>query len=68
MKALVFHKPKDVRIDRVKDPVIEHPRDAILRVTATAICGSEGGLSETSLRDGAEANSTRSGESQHVCI
>lgn len=41
MKALVFHKPKDVRIERVDDPTIEHPRDAILRVTATAICGSD---------------------------
>src|SRR4051812_22866628 len=41
MKALVFHKPKDVRVDHVPDPRIETPRDAILRVTATAICGSD---------------------------
>jgi S-(hydroxymethyl)glutathione dehydrogenase/alcohol dehydrogenase len=41
MRALVFHKPKHVSVDRVDDPRIEQPRDAILRVTATAICGSD---------------------------
>ncbi len=41
MKALVFHAPKRVSIDDVADPKIELPRDAILRVTATAICGSD---------------------------
>jgi S-(hydroxymethyl)glutathione dehydrogenase/alcohol dehydrogenase len=41
MKALVFHKPKDVRVDNVDDPKIEDPRDAIIRVTSTAICGSD---------------------------
>lgn len=41
MKALVFHKPTDVRVDTVDDPRIEDPGDAILRVTSTAICGSD---------------------------
>jgi S-(hydroxymethyl)glutathione dehydrogenase/alcohol dehydrogenase len=41
MKALVFHKPSDVRVDTVDDPRIEEPTDAIVRVTATAICGSD---------------------------
>ncbi len=41
MKATVFHKPKDVRCEEVPDPKIEEPRDAIIRVTATAICGSD---------------------------
>ncbi|MGV3622513.1 MAG: zinc-dependent alcohol dehydrogenase [Archangium sp.] len=41
MKALRFHKSQDVRVDEVPEPRIEHPRDAILRVTATAICGSD---------------------------
>ena len=41
MRALVFHKPKDVRVENVADPKIEHPRDVILRVTSTAICGSD---------------------------
>jgi threonine dehydrogenase-like Zn-dependent dehydrogenase len=41
MKALVFHTPKHVSVDTVDDPKIEDPRDAVLRVTATAICGSD---------------------------
>lgn len=41
MKALVFHSPKHVSIDTVPDPKLERPRDVILRVTSTAICGSD---------------------------
>lgn len=41
MKGLVFHAPKDVRVENVPDPKIEHPRDAIIRVTSTAICGTD---------------------------
>ena len=41
MKALVYHGSKDVRVDTVKDPVLQEPDDVILRVTATAICGSD---------------------------
>ena len=41
MKAVVFHKPKDVSVDTVDDPKIEQPTDAIIRVTSTAICGSD---------------------------
>lgn len=41
MKAAVFHKPGDIRYDTVADPKIEHPRDVILKVTSTAICGSD---------------------------
>lgn len=41
MRALVFHKPKDVRVETVTDPIIEHPRDSIISVTSTAICGSD---------------------------
>jgi threonine dehydrogenase-like Zn-dependent dehydrogenase len=41
MKALVFHGAKDVRVDNVDDPKIEESRDAIIRVTSTAICGSD---------------------------
>lgn len=41
MHALVFHKPHDVRYEKVKDPTIVDPRDAIVRVTSTAICGSD---------------------------
>lgn len=41
VRAAVFHKPKDVRVETVDDPRIENSRDAIVRVTATAICGSD---------------------------
>ncbi len=41
MKAVVYHGKYDVRVDDVPDPVIEHPRDAIVKVTSTAICGSD---------------------------
>lgn len=41
MKALCWHGVKDVRIDQVPDPRIVDPTDAIIRVTATGICGSD---------------------------
>jgi threonine dehydrogenase-like Zn-dependent dehydrogenase len=41
MKALCWHGKNDVRVDTVKDPEIINPRDAIIKVTATAICGSD---------------------------
>lgn len=41
MKALTFHGTHDVRIDNVLDPELVNPRDAIIKVTSTAICGSD---------------------------
>ncbi|CAN5672576.1 zinc-dependent alcohol dehydrogenase [soil metagenome] len=41
MKALCWHGTNDVRIDNVPDPKILNPRDAIVRITSTAICGSD---------------------------
>lgn len=41
MRALCWHGKKDIRCDTVPDPVIEHGRDAIIRVTSCAICGSD---------------------------
>jgi threonine dehydrogenase-like Zn-dependent dehydrogenase len=41
MKALTWHGKGDVRCEHVPDPTIEHPRDAIIKVTACAICGSD---------------------------
>ncbi|MBS4005565.1 MAG: glutathione-dependent formaldehyde dehydrogenase [Afipia sp.] len=41
MKALTWHGKNDLRCESVPDPQIEHPRDAIIRVTACAICGSD---------------------------
>ncbi len=41
MKALAWHGKNDVRIDNVPDPTIINDRDAILKITSTAICGSD---------------------------
>jgi len=41
MKALVWHGKNDVRVERVPDPTILNPRDAIVRITTSAICGSD---------------------------
>jgi threonine dehydrogenase-like Zn-dependent dehydrogenase len=41
LKAVVWHGTEDVRVDQVPDPVIEEPTDAIVRITSTAICGSD---------------------------
>ena len=41
MKALVFHHPGKVSVDNLPEPKIKHAEDIILRVTATAICGSD---------------------------
>ena len=41
MRAIVWHGKNDVRTDTVPDPKIEDPKDCIVKVTATAICGSD---------------------------
>lgn len=41
MKAVVWHGKEDVRVDNVPDPIIQEPTDAIVRITSTAICGSD---------------------------
>ena len=41
MRALTWQGKQDVRVDTVPDPEIINPRDAIIRVTSTAICGSD---------------------------
>lgn len=41
MRALTYHGAHSVKVDTVPDPVIEASDDIILRVTATAICGSD---------------------------
>ncbi len=41
MRALCWHGRDDIRCDTVPDPVIEDPRDVILKVTSCAICGSD---------------------------
>jgi threonine dehydrogenase-like Zn-dependent dehydrogenase len=41
MKAVTWHGKRDVRVDTVPDPSIQHPTDAIVRITSTGICGSD---------------------------
>ncbi len=41
MKAVAWHGRRDVRVDTFPDPSIEQPTDAIVRITSTAICGSD---------------------------
>ena len=41
MRALTWHGTHDVRVDSVPDPELINPRDAILKITSTAICGSD---------------------------
>src|SRR3954468_10386816 len=41
MKAVAWHGNHDVRVDNVPDPAIEHPTDAIIKVTSSGICGSD---------------------------
>jgi len=41
MRALAWHGKHDVRMDNVPDPEIVNPRDCIIKVTSTAICGSD---------------------------
>ncbi|MGW3471744.1 glutathione-independent formaldehyde dehydrogenase [Saccharopolyspora sp. NPDC000995] len=41
MKAVVYQEPFSVAINEVDRPTIEHPNDVIVRITSTAICGSD---------------------------
>ncbi|MFF5205760.1 zinc-dependent alcohol dehydrogenase [Streptosporangium sp. NPDC000396] len=41
MKALTWHGKRDVRVEEVPDPAIKEPSDAIIKLTTTAICGSD---------------------------
>jgi threonine dehydrogenase-like Zn-dependent dehydrogenase len=41
MQAVVFHGVGDIRLENVPEPVIEDPQDAIVRITASAICGTD---------------------------
>lgn len=41
MRALTWHGKHDVRMETVPDPQIVNPRDAVIKITSTAICGSD---------------------------
>ncbi|ELZ28468.1 alcohol dehydrogenase [Halogeometricum pallidum JCM 14848] len=41
MRAAVYHGPEDIRVEDVEDPELDSPRGAVVRVTHTAVCGSD---------------------------
>ena len=41
MRAVVYRQPFEVAVENVSDPTIEHPNDAIVRITSSCICGSD---------------------------
>jgi threonine dehydrogenase-like Zn-dependent dehydrogenase len=41
MKAVVFHGIGDIRLETVRDPKLKEPTDALIRITASAICGTD---------------------------
>src|SRR5260370_9015531 len=41
MRAVVYRGPFQVAVDNVEDPRVEHPNDVIVKITSTAICGSD---------------------------
>jgi len=41
MKAVVYHGVGDIRLDNIKEPTLKHDFDAIVRLTASAICGTD---------------------------
>ena len=41
MRGAVLHAPGDVRVEQLPDPRIEEPTDAVLRISATCVCGSD---------------------------
>ena len=41
MKAVVFHGVGDIRLEDVREPHLQEPTDAIVRITASAICGTD---------------------------
>jgi len=41
MRAAMYHGPRDIRVENVVEPTLEEPTDAIIRVTHTAVCGSD---------------------------
>jgi threonine dehydrogenase-like Zn-dependent dehydrogenase len=41
LRGAVLHAPGDVRVEERPDPRIEQPTDAVIRLAATCVCGSD---------------------------
>lgn len=41
MRGVVIHGPGDVRVEEREDPTIQEPTDAVIRIVAACVCGSD---------------------------
>ncbi|HLL08617.1 MAG TPA: alcohol dehydrogenase catalytic domain-containing protein, partial [Nocardioidaceae bacterium] len=41
MRATMIYGPRDIRLEEVPDPTVQHPGDAVVRVVASCVCGSD---------------------------
>ncbi len=41
MRGAILHAPRDIRVEQRADPRIEQPTDAVIRLAATCVCGSD---------------------------
>src|SRR6266567_2182279 len=41
MRGAILHAPRDIRVEQREDPTIEQPTDAVIRLAATCVCGSD---------------------------
>ena len=41
MRATLIHAPRDIRVEDVPDPAVQRPTDALVRVVAACVCGSD---------------------------
>lgn len=64
MKAVVFHDIGEVRLEEVDEPLLQEPTDAIVRLTASAICG-DGSDCPITERSAAKCASTRGAAGGH---
>jgi threonine dehydrogenase-like Zn-dependent dehydrogenase len=55
MRRAVFHSPGDIRVEERPDPAIEHPTDAVIRLSATCVCGPTCGPTEDQAAEGYRA-------------
>lgn len=69
MQAIVYRGPRKVAVEQVPDPAIETPRDAIVRITTTNICGSDLHMYEgrTSVEEGKILGHENMGVVVEVC-
>ena len=56
MNAVVFHGIGDIRLEKVKDPALKQPSDAIVKLSASAICGTDFGMIRGTLGEMAPGN------------